>query len=796
MLSSILISAIGRAVNTSSHEERTAPKPVDFIRAKVAEDLRTNKYGGRVATRFPPEPNGFLHIGHAKAICLNFGIALEKEGGTCNLRFDDTNPITEEEKYTQAIQRDIHWLGFDWEDRLYYASDYFDKFYAYAVKLVEEGKAYVDSLNEEQIRAYRGTVTEPGRESPYRNRSTGANLDLLARMKDGEFEDGAHVLRAKIDMASPNMLMRDPLLYRIRHAHHYRTGDDWCIYPMYDFAHCLEDAIEGITHSLCSLEFKDNRELYDWVLREVEIPNPPEQTEFARLDLDYTVLSKRKLIRLVEEGRVGGWDDPRMPTLAGLRRRGVTPASIRTFCDMIGVARVDSRVDIGKLEFCIRDDLNREVPRVLCVLRPLRIVITNYPEGEVEWLDAPYYPHDVPKEGSRKLPFSRVIYVERNDFEEHPQPKFFRLAPGREVRLRYGYFIRCDEVVKDPVSGEVTELLCSYDPETKGGAAPDGRKVKGTIHWVSAEHSMPVEIRLYDRLFSVPNPDDPRHGDDFTATLNPQSLLTLSDSRIEPSVADDPPGTKYQFERQGYFCSDVVDSSSDHLVFNRTVSLRDTWAKISVAAVESHSTARTAKGEAEDGEHAPGAPAEKLKRARVGTPEYDDRVARYSGLGLGTAEAKVLADHRGLAEFFEETLTEYDNPKAVAGWVINDVMRVIKGTDLGELSFDAKQLGSLVRLVDDGVVSRTIAKDVFTDMVREGGDPEAIIRARGLEQVSDSNELQSLVEKVVADHSVEVKRYREGKKALLGFFVGQVMRESGGKASPTLVRQLVEKQLG
>jgi glutaminyl-tRNA synthetase len=784
-------------VSASEDKGRNAePKPFDFIRAKVAEDLRTDKYGGRVATRFPPEPNGFLHIGHAKAICLNFGIALENEGGTCNLRFDDTNPVTEEEKYARAIQHDIRWLGFDWEDRLYYASDYFDKFYAYAVKLVEDGKAYVDSLNEQQIREYRGTVTERGREGPYRSRSVEENLDLLERMRAGEFEDGAHVLRAKIDMASPNMLMRDPLLYRIRHAHHYRAGDRWCIYPMYDFAHCLEDAIEHITHSLCSLEFKDNRELYDWVLREVGIPNPPEQTEFARLDLDYTVLSKRKLIRLVAEGYVAGWDDPRMPTLAGLRRRGVTPEAIRTFCDMIGVARVDSRVDVGKLEFCIRDDLNQRVPRVMCVLRPLRVVITNYPEERVEWLDAPYYPHDVPKEGSRKVPFSRVLYIEREDFEERPHHKFFRLAPGREVRLRYGYFIRCDEVVKDPVSGEVTELLCSYDPATKGGGAPDGRKVKGTIHWVSAEHSLPAEIRLYDRLFTVPDPDDPKHGEDFTSNLNPHSLITLCDSRVEPSVANDPAGTRYQFERQGYFCSDVVESSSDHLVFNRTISLRDTWAKIAAEEAEKSSSARSDKQEAKRDAGTSPARTPKPKRARVGTPEHAKRKARYRQLGLGAGEARVLADNRALAEFFDAVLAVYDNPKAVAGWVINDVMREVKDRDLADLPFSAEELGALARLVHDGVVSRTIAKEVFAVMARDGGDPQAIVRERGLEQVSDAAAIQSLVEKVIANHAAEVERYREGKTALLAFFVGQVMKESGGKASPTLVGEMIQEKLG
>jgi glutaminyl-tRNA synthetase len=543
----------------------------------VSRDVASGKWGGRVATRFPPEPNGYLHIGHAKSICLNFGVA-EEFGGTCNLRFDDTNPLTEDQKYVDAIREDVRWLGVTWAGE-YYASDYFEQLYDFAVVLIRKGKAYVDSQTEEEIRTGRGTIQREGAESPYRHRSVEENLDLFRRMRDGEFPDGAHVLRAKIDMAHPNFLMRDPLLYRIRHADHYRRGDTWCLYPLYDFTHCLSDAIEKITHSICTLEFKDNRELYDWIVREVGIEQPPEQTEFARLNLDYTVLSKRKLVRLVREGHVSGWDDPRMPTIAGLRRRGVTPEAIRTFADGIGVARVDGRVELGKLEHAIRDDLNMRVPRVLCVLRPLKVVITNYPEGRVEELDAPYYPHDVPKEGSRKLPFGRELYIERDDFAETPPKGFFRLAPGREVRLRYAYFITCTDVVKD-ASGQVLELRCTYDPATKGGDAADGRKVKGTIHWVSAAHALPAEVRLYDRLFTKPDPDDVGDEEDFTSSLSPESLVTIRDARIEPSVAQDPPGTRYQFERQGYFVSDVVDSRPGALVFNRTVQLRDTWAKI------------------------------------------------------------------------------------------------------------------------------------------------------------------------------------------------------------------------
>jgi glutaminyl-tRNA synthetase len=550
---------------------------LDFIRTMVKKDVASGKWGGRVATRFPPEPNGYAHIGHAKSICLNFGLAGEF-GGTCNLRFDDTNPLVEEQKYVDAFREDVRWLGFAWAGE-YFASDYFEQLYDFAVILIEQGRAYVDSQNEEEIRTTRGTVQRAGTESPYRNRSVEENLDLFRRMRAGEFPDGAHVLRARIDMGHPNFLMRDPILYRIRHASHYRRGDAWCLYPLYDFTHCLSDSIERITHSLCTLEFKDNRDLYDWIVHEVGIVDPPEQTEFARLNLDYTVLSKRKLIRLVREGQVSGWDDPRMPTIAGLRRRGVTPEAIRAFADGIGVARVDSRVEIGKLEHAIRDDLNMRVPRVLCVLRPLKVVITNYPEGQVEELDAPYYPHDVPREGSRKLPFTRELYIERDDFLEDPPKKFFRLAPGREVRLRYAYFVTCSEVVKD-AAGEITELRCTYDPATKGGDAPDGRKVKGTIHWVSATDSLPCEVRLYDRLFTQPDPDDVPDDQDFTATLNPESLVVLTDARIERSVADDPAGSRYQFERQGYFVSDMVESKPGGLVFNRTVQLRDTWAKL------------------------------------------------------------------------------------------------------------------------------------------------------------------------------------------------------------------------
>ncbi|RME74654.1 MAG: glutamine--tRNA ligase/YqeY domain fusion protein [Chloroflexi bacterium] len=554
----------------------TEPKgPTNFIEEIIEEDLRTGKYGGRVHTRFPPEPNGYLHIGHAKSICLNFGLA-EKYGGKCNLRFDDTNPTKEEEEYVQAIKEDVRWLGFDWGEREFYASDYFEQLYEFAVKLIKKGKAYVDSLSAEEIRQYRGTLTEPGKESPYRNRSVEENLDLFERMRAGEFPDGAHVLRAKIDMSSGNLNMRDPVMYRILHATHHRTGDKWCIYPMYDFAHGQCDSIEGITHSICTLEFEDHRPLYDWFLDELEIYHP-QQIEFARLNLSYTVLSKRKLLRLVNEGYVSGWDDPRMPTLSGLRRRGYTPEAIRDFADRIGVAKNNSVVDVALLEHCLREDLNRRAQRVMAVLRPLKVVITNYPEGQVEEMEAVNNPEDASM-GTRKVPFSRVVYIERDDFREDPPKKFYRLAPGREVRLMHAYLITCTDVIKDE-NGEIVELHCTYDPETRGGSAPDGRKVKGTLHWVSAAHALDAEVRLYDRLFLKPDPDDAPEGQDFLANLNPNSLEVLTGCKVEPFLASAQPGDRFQFLRHGYFCKDP-DSTDEMPVFNRAVALRDSWAKI------------------------------------------------------------------------------------------------------------------------------------------------------------------------------------------------------------------------
>lgn len=547
----------------------------NFIREMIDEDLRTGRFGDRVHTRFPPEPNGYLHIGHAKAIALNFGIA-EDYGGKCNLRFDDTNPTKEEQEYIDAIIEDVRWLGFDWEDRLYFASDYFEQLYEWAVQLIKSGKAYVDSLSADEMREYRGTLTEPGKNSPYRDRSIEENLALFERMRKGEFQEGEHVLRAKIDMTSGNINMRDPVMYRIRYAEHPRTGSQWCIYPMYDWAHGQCDSLEGITHSLCSLEYEDHRPLYDWFLESLGIYHP-QQIEFARLALNYTVLSKRRLIRLVQEGHVAGWDDPRMPTISALRRRGYTPQAIRSFCDMVGVAKSNSIVDIAMLEYCARQDLNAHAQRVMAVLNPLKVVITNYPEGQVEQMEAINNPED-PAAGTRMVPFSRELYIEQDDFMEDPPKKFYRLAPGREVRLRYGYFITCNEVIKDS-AGNILELRCTYDPETRSGNAPDGRKVKATLHWVSAGQALDAEVRLYDHLFTTPDPNNADEGKDFTDYLNPNSLQVLQHCKVEPSLKDAPPGMRCQFERLGYFCVDP-DTSDGHLVFNRTVTLRDEWAKI------------------------------------------------------------------------------------------------------------------------------------------------------------------------------------------------------------------------
>jgi glutaminyl-tRNA synthetase len=745
--------------------ESTAPARagLDFIRSMVASDATTAKFGGRVVTRFPPEPNGYLHIGHAKSICLNFGVAQEF-GGQCHLRFDDTNPETEDEHYVASIMKDVQWLGFDWGEHLYFASDYFEQMYDFGEHLIVHELAYVDSSTEEEIRAARGSITEPGRPTKYRDRTIDQNLDLFRRMRDGEFPDGAHVLRAKIDLASTNMLMRDPILFRIRHAHHYRTGDKWCIYPLYDYAHPIEDALECVTHSLCTLEFENNRELYDWVVDNIPVECRPEQTEFARLALDYTVMSKRKLLQLVQGNYVSGWDDPRMPTIAGMRRRGVTPEAIRLFADLIGVAKANSRVDIAKLEFAIREDLNQRVPRVLCVLRPLKVVITNFPESDVEQIEAPYYPHDVPQEGTRTVPFTRELYIDRDDFMEDPPKGFFRLAPGREVRLRYGYIIKCDEVVKGP-SGEVVELRCSYDPATRGGNTPDGRTVRGTIHWVSAAHALPCEVRLYDRLFKVPDPDQ---GDDFKDFLNPQSLVVSNDALIEPSVANDPAGSRYQFERVGYFCSDITDSKPDALVFNRTVTLRDSWTK--AATTDGRPVRETA------------APAARVLEAA--------EPVRAAG------ELDILARDLDALRFFQAAVAaKPEHADAIAKFMVNDVARELGGRPITTLTFDSAALARLVALMETDAITGSVGKDVLATMVAEGGDPEEIVERKGLRQISDASAIEAVVNEVIAANPDKVAAYRSGRTGLLGFFVGQVMGKTKGRANPELVKATLERLL-
>ena len=767
--------------------------PLDFIRTIVRDDLAGGRHPGGVVTRFPPEPNGFLHIGHAKSICLNFAIAREF-GGRCNLRFDDTDPAKEDTLFVEAIKDNIRWLGFDWGDGLYNASDYFEELYRFAVQLIERGGAYVCSLSEAEIRETRGTVTEPGRESPYCNRSMDENLDLFTRMRDGEFPDGAHVLRARIDMGSPNMKMRDPVIYRIRHVTHHHTGDAWPVYPMYDFAHPLSDALEGVTHSLCTLEFENNRELYDWILEQVDVPSNPRQIEFARLNLDYTVMSKRRLLELVEEQHVAGWDDPRMPTLAGLRRRGYTPEAIRNFCHSVGIARSDNTVELGQLEYFIRDDLNQKAPRVLAVGRPLKLVLTNYPDGRVEELDAPHYPHDVPREGSRALPFSRELYIERDDFLEEPPKGYHRLAPGREVRLRHAYIIRCDEVLKDPATGEVTELRCTYDPDTRSGSDTSGKKVQGTIQWVSAAHALEAEIRLYDRLFSVADPQgDPDR--DYRELLNPKSLETVQ-GLVEPSLGAARPGERFQFERLGYFCVDP-DSTEDALVFNRIVTLRDSWQKIVQREDGAGEPRRRRRGQAAPGTAA-GAPAEpKAPSHGELTADQRARTERYRDrFGLAAGDAFLLSSDDTLAGFFEAALRRHDNPRALANWIVNELRPALKDRPLESLPLTSEALAALVALIDAQTISGNAARQVFVELVEEGGSPADIVRRRGLQQVADQDQLEPVIDAVLAANPENVTLYRGGKTNLVGFFVGQVMKSTNGKADPRLVNELLRAKLG
>ncbi len=771
----------------------------DFIRQIVAADLESGRYGGRVVTRFPPEPNGYLHVGHAMGICLNFGIA-EEYGGRCHLRYDDTNPEKENEEYVRSIQEDVRWLGFDWGEHLYFASDYFGRMYECAEVLIGKGLAYVDSQPMEAIREGRGTVMEPGTESPYRERSVEENLDLFRRMRAGEFGDGEHVLRGKIDMGSPNMLMRDPVLYRIRHAHHYRQGDEWCIYPLYDYAHCLEDAFEDVTHSICTMEFENNRELYDWVLDNVGFEEPrPHQYEWAGLDLEGAVLSKRRIKPLVDAGVVPGWDDPRLATLAAFRRKGVPPEAIRLLSELVGVSKAGAKTEQAKLDFAIREVLNPVAPRVMAVLDPLKVVLTNFPEGETESIEAPLFPHDVPREGSRIVPFTRELWIERGDFAQDPPKGFRRLVPGGEVRLRYAYVIRCDEVIEDG-SGRIVELRCSYDPGTRGGSTGDGRKVKGTIQWVSVPHALDVEVRLFDRLFVDDDIDVAGEDREFdpAAHLNPESLVVIEGAKLEPSVADDPADTRYQFERTGYFWRDPVDGGSARPVFNRIVPLKDGWSRREGAASQGQgpaaepSTAVASKARApredERGRARPPAP------SRERSPELTARAARYrTELGVSDEHAELLA---ATPHFFEAALAEHDDPAAVAAWIVVDLRGLMGERGLSDLPFDGSALGRLAALVDEGAVSRRAAKDVLARMVEEGGDPERWVESLGLEKVSDTEALDAVIDTVLARWPDKVTEYREGKKGLIGLFVGEVMRETQGAADPAKTKRLLSERLG
>ncbi len=743
----------------------------DFLRTIVEEDLASGKYK-EVHTRFPPEPNGFPHIGHAKSIAINFGIARDYHG-RCNLRMDDTNPTTEDTKYVEALKDAVQWLGFEWDNSVRYTSDYFPELYDYAIALIKMGKAYVDSLSEDEIREYRGTVTEPGKRSKYAERSVEENLDLLERMKNGEFKDGEHVLRAKIDMAAANMKMRDPLLYRIRHAHHYRAGDKWHIYPMYDFGHCLSDYIEGITHSICTLEFENNRDIYDWVLDTLGLKPPrPYQHEFARLAINYTVMSKRKLLELVNEGRVSGWDDPRMPTIAGYRRRGYTPESILNFCDQIGIAKANSTVDVSQLEFCIRDDLNTKVPRVMCVLDPLKVTIENY-EGTEE-LDAPYYPHDVPKEGSRKIPFSREIYIERDDFMENPPKGYYRLTPEQPVRLRHAYIITCKEVIKD-ADGNITEIKAEYHPDSKSGADTSGIKVKSAIQWVDAKEAKKVELRLYDRLFKDEAPEG-------LEDINPDSLKVVKNALIEPAVITERPDERFQFERQGYFYADPVDYRDDAPVFNKIVGLKDSWSKKKKAPASAPKP--QAKKVQIDGEVEPMSEAEQALFEKY-----------TSELKLNSMVADILARDAQLSSFYEEALSVNNSPVTIANIVANDVAREFKEKHSDELKFDAAQVAGLVKMVDDGTISSKIAKQVFEEMTKSGEDPARIVEAKGLVQISDPAQILPIIDEIIEKNPDNVEKFKAGNTKLLGFFVGQVLKATGGKANPQVVNELVAEKL-
>lgn len=748
---------------------------MDFIRSMVARDLETGKYGGRVVTRFPPEPNGFLHIGHAKAICLNFGIASEHAGGRCHLRLDDTNPDTEKAEYVEAMKRDIRWLGFDWNEHLYHASDYFEELYGFAIRLVDKGLAYVDSSSEEEIRERRGSVTRPGVNSPFRERTVDENRDLFRRMRAGEFPDGSHVLRAKIDMAHANMIMRDPVLYRIRHAVHYRQGDRWPIYPLYDFAHCLSDSLEGVTHSLCTLEFDNNREIYDWLLEHVDAPQPrPEQTEFARLVLDYVVTSKRKLGALVADGHVRGWDDPRMPTLAGLRRRGVTPAAIRALCDMVGVSKANSRVDPGKLDFAVRNDLNSRAPRAFCVLRPLKVVLDNYPADREESLVAPCFPPDVGKPGTRRLPFGRVLYIDRDDYRETPPPGFHRLSPGGTVRLKYAGAIRCDSAKKDPDTGRPVELRCTFEPDS-------GPRPRGAIHWVSARHALRTEVRLYEKLFRVP---DPLAGEGASAALNPDSERIVRNALLEPGLADAPSGAHYQFERLGYFFTDPEDWRPGRPVFNRTVTLRDGWKTQSRPAP---AEPRTTRSQVRVQPTPPAAgPASLGPEQRV---DFDE----LRSLGVADAAATSLCRAPRLLGLFRAALAHFpEGAASLASWIANEVAGLAGRSDDDTALPAAPALAELARTVEGGELSRRQGRAVLSVLVAQGGSFQEARAGLDLTEIDDDAVLGQLLAEIVREHADKAAAYRNGRSGLLGFFVGEVMKRTEGKADPRKVSQLAE----
>ncbi len=770
-------------------DERAGLGHSDFIREVIEEDLRTGKHDGRVVTRFPPEPNGFLHIGHAKAICLNFGVA-EQYGGRCNLRFDDTNPVTEGVAYVDSIVADVKWLGFSVGERAFYASNYFEEMYRLAEELIDDGKAYVDHLSDEEIKDYRGSLVEPGRPSPYRERTEKENLALFRAMRAGDLPDGSCVLRARIDLDAPNMKMRDPLLYRIRHVRHHRTGYEWPIYPMYDWAHPLSDGIEGVTHSLCTLEFESNRELYDWVIDNTHVSerhgfSRPHQYEFARLNLDYTVMSKRKLLALVDQGYVSGWDDPRMPTIAAMRRRGIGPEAIRAFADLVGVAKVNSTVDIEKLEFCVRDDLNWTAPRVMGVLRPLKVTITSWPEGKVDEMIGPYFPPDVGKPGERTIPMERYILIEQDDFVFDPPAGYQRLSPGRTVRLRYGPCITCDEVVSE--KGEAVEVRCHHVPDSVG-KNPLGVKVSGVIHWVPATQSVPVEVRLYERLFVNARPEDGA-GDE----LNPGSLEVVSGARLEPSLAGAEPGSRWQLERVGYFAFDTADSGPGAPVLNRTVTLRDSWqARTQVPApMPAQRTSRTNTRPPKKSR------VEYRAEARVRDPLLADRFATWpSRYRLGEGEVDLLTADRPTSDLFEEAVGSGGPPAVTARWVINELPRELGDRPLDEAQLTGKGLAALVLAVESREITITAAKDIFAEMVQRGGDPRQIIDERGLAQVSDEDAIAAIVNEVLAANADKVELYRAGKTGLFGFFVGQVLRSSHGKANPEVVQRLLGTRLG